>query len=88
MRQNMTKTNRNVVERYGKWSKLVDPNSSLSFFLHREGARALHIFGYEDDAGEPTNRSKFVDDVLSHHDRHGPFGACDASTIATCPPSR
>jgi hypothetical protein len=80
VQQNMTKTNRNVAERYGKWSKLVDPNSSLSFFLHREGARALHIFGYDKDDAS-TIRSKFVADTPPL----GPFGSCHGSNTA-CPP--
>jgi hypothetical protein len=84
-RTTTTTMHRTVEERYGKWSKLVDPNSNLSMFLHREGARALHIFGYTHDNGDTEstmNRSTFVADIPDE-----PGGPCHGSTIA-CPPSR
>ena len=39
--------NRSVTERYGKWSYLLEPNSSLFLLFHSEGARGLQLFGYE-----------------------------------------
>jgi hypothetical protein len=74
----MTTMHRTVEERYGKWSKLVDPNSNLSMFLHREGARALHIFGYTHDNGDTEstmNRSTFVADIPDE-----PGASCHGST--------
>ena len=37
----------NVKHRYGKWQRLLANNTKLSEHLHREGAKALEIFGYE-----------------------------------------
>ena len=39
--------NRSVTERYGKWSYLLELNSSLFLLFHSEGARGLQLFGYE-----------------------------------------
>ena len=39
-------SNRAVEERYGKWSSLLASAPALSEAMHREGARALELFGY------------------------------------------
>ncbi|KAI2505227.1 hypothetical protein MHU86_9223 [Fragilaria crotonensis] len=39
--------NRTVTERYGKWSTLLEPNSTLFLLFHSEGAKGLQLFGYE-----------------------------------------
>jgi hypothetical protein len=38
---------KNVTERYGKWSTMLESNPDLSRVMHREGERALKGFGYE-----------------------------------------
>jgi hypothetical protein len=37
----------NVNDRYGKWSTLLQTAPELSQAMHKEGARALKLFGYE-----------------------------------------
>jgi hypothetical protein len=52
--------NDNVKQRYGKWQGLLANNTTLSEYLHREGAEALKVFGYEPQTEfayyeDPTN---------------------------------
>jgi hypothetical protein len=37
----------NVTDRYGKWASMLGSKPELSEAMHREGARALKVFGYQ-----------------------------------------
>jgi hypothetical protein len=50
----------NLKQRYGKWRRLLANQTKLSDYLHREGAEALQVFGYE-----PRTAFAYSDDPMN-----------------------
>ena len=83
--QTVSNQNRSVAQRYGKWSYLLEPNSTLSLLLHAEGARGLQIFGYE-----PRRNTMYAasssSSTATTPEYHG--YTCSAADAVSCPENR